>query len=291
MIKNTQTSILFPIHNKIEFTKYYLPKLIECLEYTDSTDRYEIIVIDDGSTDGSAEWINGNYPQIHLLKGDGNVWWSGAINIGARFAIEILHTDYVLLWNNDILPEENYFKILSSLINQGIYNKIVGSKILIKGENKIWSLGGYLNQYTGVYKMIQKYENNKNNINWQPGMGTLIHKDIVIKTNYWDNENFPQYHGDSDFCLRAREKGVEIVTCSSLILYNDLSNTGFQVNTLSDYFKSLKGIKSNWDIKRRIMFYKRHTKGLLPFIWLIKVYIHIFLATIKKQFKKKMTLC
>ena len=276
-------SILYPIFNNLFYTKLYLPKLIECIKSGYDSKNYSIIIIDDGSSDGSSAWIKINYPETHLLKGDGNLWWSGAINLGAKYAIEVLQSDYVLLWNNDVYPEKNYFKIIASLIENDNRNIIIGSKVLVSGTNEIWSVGGYLNRYTGAYNMLKNYERGRSKINWQPGMGTLIHKDIIIKNNYWDNKSFPQYHGDSDFCLRACNKGIDIVTCTDLILYNDQTNTGFQIITLKDYFKALRGLKSNLDISKMFIFYCRHTIGPLPFIRIIKVYIHILLSTVYKR--------
>src|SRR5450756_1670023 len=109
----TRFSILIPIYNRLTITKQGLRNLYKALEQYTATGkwecRFEVIVIDDGSTDGSSQWIAENYPGVHLLQGDGNLWWSGATNKGARFAIEHLQSDYILLWNDDIAPDNDYF--------------------------------------------------------------------------------------------------------------------------------------------------------------------------------------
>ena len=79
---------------------------------------------------GTGEWINQNHPEITLLKGDGNLWWSGGVNMGAKYVLERKDTDYLLLWNNDILPESVYFTQLDDLIHEFSDDMIVGSKIL-----------------------------------------------------------------------------------------------------------------------------------------------------------------
>ena len=108
-------SIIIPIYNRIDITKQGLKSLNSSLyncKPASNNFNFEIIVIDDGSTDGSGVWIKQNYPNIHLITGDGNLWWSGSINMGAKYAINTLSADYILLWNDDVITDEKYFSKL-----------------------------------------------------------------------------------------------------------------------------------------------------------------------------------
>ncbi|NJO67967.1 MAG: hypothetical protein HC830_00630 [Bacteroidetes bacterium] len=66
----------------------------------------------------------------------------------------------------------------------------------------------------------------KMELNWLPGMGTLIHETVVQKAGYWDNINFPQYHGDSEFTFRAYLNGFKIEVDPDLVIWNDTTHTG-----------------------------------------------------------------
>ncbi|HIJ83785.1 MAG TPA: glycosyltransferase family 2 protein, partial [Magnetococcales bacterium] len=81
-----RVAILIPIHNGLSYTQKTLSWLEQSLKLAKSHPNIiaEVIVIDDGSTDGSGEFIRKQHPHIHLLEGPGNLWWSGAINMGAR---------------------------------------------------------------------------------------------------------------------------------------------------------------------------------------------------------------
>src|SRR6266567_5032327 len=96
MLGLPKISIITPIHNGVEYTIEYLESLSK-VEYS----NYEIIIIDDGSTDGSSEIIARDFPQVRLLKGDGNLWWSGGTNMGIRDALA-RGTDLILTMNNDV---------------------------------------------------------------------------------------------------------------------------------------------------------------------------------------------
>ena len=108
MIKNrkqymVKIALVFPIFNKLEYTRKGLADVYHCFD-AKGTDLIpiDIVITDDNSSDGSFEWIKMNYPNIHLLKGDGTLWWSGGVNKAIQYVLKNLESEYVLLWNNDI---------------------------------------------------------------------------------------------------------------------------------------------------------------------------------------------
>ena len=74
--------IIIPVHNRKEITL----KCLDTLKQNGDLDKYYVIVIDDGSTDGTSEAIQSLYPDVIILTGDGNLWWTGAIKKGMEYA-------------------------------------------------------------------------------------------------------------------------------------------------------------------------------------------------------------
>ncbi|MFP3345185.1 glycosyltransferase, partial [Halomonas sp. SIMBA_159] len=75
---------IIPVHNRKNITL----KCLETLKQCGDLDRYYTIVVDDGSTDGTSEAITNLYPEVTILTGDGNLWWTGAIRKGMEYAYE-----------------------------------------------------------------------------------------------------------------------------------------------------------------------------------------------------------
>jgi GT2 family glycosyltransferase len=286
-------ALIFSIFNKLEYTKKGLSDIYDCFEAKSSDILpVNIVITDDGSTDGSYEWIKNNYPDIHVLKGDGTLWWSGGINRAAHHAIEHLNNDYILLWNNDIEPQKTYFKNLFQLLEENDTNNIICSKIYMKGTNDtIFSMGGNFNPRTGRQRLNgngiknNEYYNIPKTADWFPGMGTIIHKKIFDKIGFFDEKKFPQYHGDADFALRARKAGFIITAYPQLIIWNDRSNTGLSNNsTFTAFIKSLYTLKSNFNVCRDISFYNRHATSFLAYGALINKYFRHIGGYIKWKF-------
>lgn len=93
------TYIIIPVHNRKAITL----SLLEILNRSQFLDDYHIVIIDDGSTDGTSEAIAQSYPQVTILKGDGNLWWTGAIVKGMKFAID-RGADFLVWLNDDTIP-------------------------------------------------------------------------------------------------------------------------------------------------------------------------------------------
>ncbi|NVO21374.1 MAG: glycosyltransferase family 2 protein [Bacteroidetes bacterium] len=75
--------------------------------------NFEVAVIDNGSTDGTKEYVEKNYPGVTLLRTDVNLKYSGGFNFGLSYAFEKQRADYVLITNNDVKAGS---KVLSSLV-------------------------------------------------------------------------------------------------------------------------------------------------------------------------------
>ena len=71
------------MHNRKEYTHQCLLSI-----YKQTNKNFIVIVIDDGSTDGTGEMITNEFPEVILLKGDGNLWWTKAINLGIKHALK-----------------------------------------------------------------------------------------------------------------------------------------------------------------------------------------------------------
>jgi GT2 family glycosyltransferase len=276
-----KVSILIPIYNRLNTTQKgleFLYKAINHKEYLTPKLQIDIIIIDDGSTDGSSQWIKSNYPDITILHGDGNLWWTGSINLGAKYVIDELKSDYILLWNDDIEPKENYFLILQNILLESLGQELViGSKVMIMGQDKVWSNGGIFNKKLGTYLNItEQYKDNKkvHYCDWLPGMGTIIPTSVITKYNLnWDQINFPHYHGDSDFCLRCKEKNIKIAVFEDLLIFNDINTTGaFQKPELSKLINGLTSIRSSMNLKKNLKFYYRHSSSPIAYLGLSSKY-------------------
>lgn len=279
-----KVAILIPVYNNLDFTKKCiktLDRLISDINFVHCD--FLIVVVDDGSTDGTEEWLTDHHPEITILKGDGNLWWSGGVNLGARYAVSEIDADFLLLWNNDVIPASDYFIELDKLVDYLPGNVIAGSKIFYSGKDIIWSFGGIFNPRSGMKYMLgsnlpdsDEFKKPRK-VDWLPGMGTLVPVDVIRKIGFWDEKVFPQYHGDSDFTFRARTAGYEIIVYPQLVLWNDKSSSGLSHGgTLKGLYLTLKDIKSGSQLSKNLLFYKKHSTSILAYRVLVVYYFRLF---------------
>jgi GT2 family glycosyltransferase len=282
--------ILIPVYNKLEYTRKCLADLKENINGS-LADSVQIVVIDDGSQDGTGNWIHDHFPEVIVLKGTGNLFWTGAMNLGIKYAIYEHGYEYILLWNNDVKTGEEYFRYLIHAM-QAELKGIVGSKILtLQDKNRVWSFGGYFNPQTGDKGMIGYFDTDKEeyskirSVDWCTGMGTLVHKDVVKKIGLMEEKLFPQYFGDTDYSYRAKLAGFPVRVNPEMILFNDTTNTGLRAqNGLGDLLKSLVDIRSNINLKSNFSFLRRYATSKKAYISLCMFYFRVFGGFFKWKF-------
>ena len=273
-------AIVFPVFNGLSHTKTCLQSLFGSHKIERYDNEIKVVLVNDGSTDETAAWITEHYPQVNMLSGTGNLWWSGGINLAIDYALDQLKSDYIIWWNNDIVAEENYFSNLMTILTNHDGKTIIGSKIFhAHSKDTIWSMGGLFNPKSGFKSLIgtgerdqEKYQK-VTECNWLPGMGTITHKLVYDKIGMLDEKNFPQYHGDSDFTFRAFKKGFKILVYPDLVIYNDTHHSGIRHGGSSTrLIQSLFSIKSNYNIRKDFMFYKKHNESLKAYSVLFRKY-------------------
>lgn len=276
-----KVAVLIPVFNGLDYTKKALKEIFDQLNGLGEVSKvFGVVIIDDGSTDGSSEWIMANFPEVSIAKGDGNLWWSGSINKGAKLAFSDPDVTHVLWWNNDILPAKDYFKNLLKILKDIDENTIAGSKIYVAEKpDEIWAMGGLFDPVKGTKEMeafhvkdSEEYQSVKD-VQWLPGMGTLVPKTAFDKIGFLDDVNFPQYHGDSDFTYRAYSRGFKIKVFPDLKIFNNTGNTGMKYpETFSQLKESLGSLKSNYNIKKDLKFYRIHAGSPIAYKVLAKKY-------------------
>lgn len=290
--------ILIPIHNRLKTTIVGLNSLYRSLNFytktSNCTIKFKVVVIDDGSTDGSYEWISENYPDINLVKGDGNLWWTGAINLGIKYVLKNFNSiSGFLFWNDDTTPAEDYINRLSEL-SEKKSNTIIGNIVLEKeNHDVIHSYGGSLNKWTGFihynYKgySIKSCSDNETYVDWLPGMGTYIPIEVFNKIGFLDDKHFPSYFGDVDYCLSAKKSDFKLLVNTNLIIFNDSKLTGLvRPQKLTDFKALFFSNRSKYNLKQNFMFAFKH--GYFPFslIGFIRNYFFFFRDSIKILLKK-----
>lgn len=179
--------------------------------------NYEIILVDNASTDDSVSAIKDKFPEVKIIENRRNLGVAGGRNVGIKY-VQQKGTDYLLLLDNDTIVHKDF---ITEMIKVGENDKRVGiltGKIYFYSPpNKIWSAGGSSSLSRGKYTLIGyneidngQYDETKE-ADQAPGCCLMIKKEVIDKIGILD-EDFVQYFGeDVDWCLRAKKKRYKIM--------------------------------------------------------------------------------
>jgi len=204
---------LLPVHNRVSETVTCLSLL---LSYEDRSLKLQVVLVDDGSTDGTREEIRCLFPSVKILRGNGNLWWAGGVNTGLKYIAARVDCDFILILNNDtIFSRSTLFELLRQL---RLGSKTVFSAVTIDAESgRIYSAGqriqGPLQKLTPIYKGANP-DSHLDEMVECDSVGTrflIMPKRIIQDIGYFDQNRFPHGYSDFEYFLRARRKGYRII--------------------------------------------------------------------------------
>lgn len=198
--------IIIPVHNRKNIT-------IGCLKHLQSTgdlQRYFIVIVDDGSTDGTKAAIQAMYPDAIVLPGNGNLWWTGAVVMGMEYAYQ-QGAEYFIWLNDDCLPNpETLPQLVEFMKNHP--NTIVAPTCYIEQDNLL----------------VKKENGAKGQIAYAASPGEVIEVDcmsgwcvgipttVVNKIGFPEPNKYPHYCGDDMYLLKATRSGFKAYLVGAL---------------------------------------------------------------------------
>ena len=233
-----EVSVVIPNFNGIAF----LDSVLASLE-GQILSNFEVILVDNGSTDGSCSFVTANYPWVHLIELSENFGFCGAVNAGIRAA----KAPYVLLLNNDTEVKEDFVEEMLAAIRRHKNAFSCGARMVqYHDRDRLDDVGNYYcalgwSFARGRGKDIHAYETEDKIFSACAG-AAIYRKKIVEKIGYFDEEHFA-YLEDTDIGYRARIYGYENWYAPKAIVYHVGSGTsGSRYNQFKTRYSSRNNI-------------------------------------------------
>lgn len=255
-----------PVYNRLEVTKRFL-------EYINEQDYPAIhtVIVDDGSSDGTGEYL-AQLPQSNLtvLKGDGNLWWGGAMHLGIDHVTKIAgNDDYLLMLNDDVRVDKNY---VSALVEESIAHdgSVVGSTQRDEVTGMVMG-SGYRINYWGMRFLSVETQAQCESIDALPGRGALFPFKSVLRAGNINTKAFRHYFGDLEYSARVRDLGWKIFISNKANVYTASDSSDKTVRSqgvVKEYFS----FRSKNNLRQRLWFFSVRGPHWLR-LWAIPRYL------------------
>ncbi len=234
--------VLLPVHNRRETTKLF----VHCL--TGQTyPNFHLILIDDGSTDGTTEMVLNSIPSATAIRGTGTWWWAGSLQKGLDCLRQFnpASSDVVLFINDDVTFAPDFLSAGMRVLQENP-DCLLLSRIRDSGAGSILE--------TGVHADVRRLNfvtaTSPESINCLSTRGLFVRWAVVKQVGDFHPHILPHYLSDYEWTMRAARKGFRCITDNRLVL--DSPNTGAsgywdfsKVAKLGEYLKLVFSNKSH----------------------------------------------
>lgn len=224
--------ILLPVHNRRQITHAFA----ECLR-SQTFSNYHLVLIDDGSTDDTADMVRDLIPGVTVIQGTGNWWWAGSLQRAIDWlkASMASDADLVLIINDDVTFEPDYLAAAVSTFadRRGV---LLLSKFSCDHGKTI--------EETGVVADLKRLSFRTaipgDKINCLSTRGLFVRYGDIKKIGGFHSRLLPHYLSDYEYTIRAQKKGMHCETNDSVFLCPKLDKTGYHDIKETNFLKFLK---------------------------------------------------
>lgn len=267
--------IIIPVHNRKKFTRNCLLSL-----QRQTVNEHQVIIVDDGSTDGTYEMLRREFPEVTVIRGSGNLYWTAAVNMGIRHALKG-DAQYIMTLNNDTVAAVDFIEkmlwwteryptaLLGALdVDFATLQPYYGGEVI----HRIWNTSRHL-----LDELDPNEQKGLHEVSLFPGRGLLIPRAVFEVAGLFEEKKLPHYMADYDFTVMARRHGFKIYCNYDAHLFTYPEEGGDHKirnnKSLKNYFNHLFDIKGGGNLKNFTIYTLRNSPPVLVPVHLVKGYV------------------
>jgi GT2 family glycosyltransferase len=214
---------LLAVHNRLQLTQ----RCLAALRVASPQRRLHCVVVDDGSTDGTAVWLAGQ-PDVSVIRGDGNLWFGGATDLGLRHVlVHQAEFSHVLVLNNDTFV---YPQALDLMVGAARGNAVVSAAYWVEDRQVAGSAGFHWENWWGLRdvslsrRWLSQHEAQQADFIPVDAVATtltLVPMDLLRRSRLPDPRLHPHNRYDAILSARMRAAGACFL-CSTAYLAGHL---------------------------------------------------------------------
>lgn len=264
----------------------------------------DLLLIDNGSTDGSVHEIRSIFPDLEILETGANLGFAEGNNEGIKIALE-RGADYVLLLNNDTLVDPDLIEGFLQSFQSHPEAGIVGGKIVLYDSPDLldhW--GGMWNNKKGVFDFVglrQKASSWESSLSmdYVCGAAFMVKKEVFEKIGLLEKRFFVLWE-EADFCFRAKKQGFASYTAPQAKVLHKVSVSFVGGKTHSTYFwwrNRLLWIERNCKVRAKLSLWFRVLApeifhlGEMYLLGLFQLFIYTLFHKEEKKNRKRKSVC
>src|SRR6185437_8299738 len=232
----------------------------DCVRSLEKIDfpNYEVVLVDNGSHDGSPDQLAREFPHIRLLRNKQNLGFAGGNNVGIRDALE-RNPDYLLLLNNDTVVAPNFLSELVQVAESDAMIGLLNPKIYyFDPPDRIWYAGGIRKPgrvfpiHLGLRQRDDGSYNQLKEVSFITGCALLIKTEVVQQIGLLDELFFLSFE-DADWSMRASRAGFkQYYVPASVIWHKDSYDTAKNLGVAGKNFHTMRNA---------VLFARKHLEG------------------------------
>jgi GT2 family glycosyltransferase len=196
--------ILLPVHNRRQTTVCF----VEALKLQ-TWRGFQLILIDDGSTDGTADAVRAIHPEVEIISGDGTWWWAGSLDQGCRYLERsgIVSDDILLLINDDVIIAPEFLEHALAEFRQTKDSLFLARQFDSASGREIDRGGGIC---VNLHALRFAAASSSTEINCLPTRGLFMRWRDMSRAGGFRPKWLPHYLSDYEFTVRAWKRGLQL---------------------------------------------------------------------------------